>query len=161
MTMTEPDGRPTHGGTVDKTVLVIGVGAVIVATTAVFVDHGQLRTAARLLLYATVALGLVLACWAGWNILRTDGRRIGGSWQTVMVWASTLAILMPVSALILRHHDNLVDCKQVRASVRPADHRALYPPYSREEKKCAVNVYIAHLDQRGTTTPQPKKTAHH
>ena len=157
MTTTEPDGKPTQTRTVDRTVLAIGAGAAVVATVAIFVDNGQLRTAARILLYATVAVGGVLAVWSGWNLSRTDGERVGANWQTVMIWASVLAILMPVSALILRHHDKLENCKQVRASVRPLTHRALYPPYSREEKKCNINTYIAHLNQRGSTTPQPGK----
>jgi hypothetical protein len=152
MTTSDPYRTNTSGSTVtDRVVLTIGACATTVAIIAIFVDHGQLRTAARLLLYATVVVGLVVTLWAGWNVVRTDGLRLGGSWQTVMVWASVLAILMPVSALILRHHDKLVNCKAVRTSVRPADHRQLYPPYSREAKKCGINTYIAHLDQIGKT----------
>lgn len=140
--------EPTPGSTLaDRVVLTIGACATTVAIIAIFVDHGQLRAAARVLLYATVAVGLIVTLWAGANVVRTDGQRFGGSWQSVMVWASVLVILMPVSALILRHHDKLENCKAVRHSVQPTDHRELYPPYSREAKKCAINTYIAHLDQ--------------
>lgn len=151
MTMHDSFRRPMAGprsALADRVVLTIGACATTVAIVAIFVDHGQLRTAARLLLYATVVIGLLLTFWAGWNVVRTDGERFGASWQPVLVWASVLVILLPVSALILRHHDKLVNCKAVRHSVQPADHRQLYPPYSREEQKCAINTYIAHLDQR-------------
>ena len=163
MTTPEPDRTPTQttSTTTDKVVLAIGAAAVIVATTAIFVDHGQLRLAARALLYATIVVGLIAVGWAGWNVTRTDGRRTGGVFETIMVWASVLAILMPVSALILRHHEKVVNCKEVRASVRPVTHRALYPPYSKEAKKCGINNYIAHLNQLGTSAPTTNKSSHH
>lgn len=162
MTPSDPFRSSTPGSastTADRIVLTIGASATTIAIVAIFVDHGQLRTAARLLLYATVVIGLVVTFWAGSNVVRTDGGRLGGGWQTVMAWASVLAILLPVSALILRHHDKLVNCKAVRHSVRPADHRQLYPPYSREQQKCGINTYIAHLDHLSTTTPHPS-TSH-
>jgi hypothetical protein len=159
MTTTEPFRSTTRGSTItDRILFTIGGCAAIVAIVAIFVDHGQLRTAARLLLYATVAIGIVVAVWAGSNVVRTDGERVGGTWQTLMVWLSVLAVLLPVSALILRHHQNEVNCKQVRHSVRPADHRQLYPPYSREETKCRINTYIAHLNQVGTSAPHAGKS---
>jgi hypothetical protein len=160
--MTDPFGMSKQGSTTtDKIVLTIGVCSAVVATTAIFVDHGQLRTAARLLLYAAVGIGLVVAIWAGSNVIRTDGQRLGGTWQTIGIWLSVLAILLPLSALILRHHDKLVNCKEVRHSVMPAAHRQPYPPYSREETKCAINAYIAHLDQLGTSAPHAGKAKTH
>jgi hypothetical protein len=162
MTKTDPYRTSTSGSTTtDKVVLTIGVCAAAVATIAIFVDHGQLRTAARVLLYATVAVGIIVAVWAGSNVVRTDGQRVGGVWQTIAVWLSALAILMPVSGLILRHHEKLVNCKEVRHSVRPTDHRQPYPPYSREQTKCAINTYIAHLNQLGTSAPKPGRTKTH
>jgi hypothetical protein len=159
MTETEQVAAPEEqqsNRNLDIAAIWVGVVAAVVATIAIFVDIHQLRLAAKALLYATIVAGVVLAAWGGWELHRSASSKPG-----TIVWGAGVVILMPLIALVLRHHDVTVNCKDAKKLVRPTDHRTLFPAYSREEKKCKINEYIAHLNAGGTAPPSGIGKKHH